>query len=158
MRLGSGIARVKEMLEMGIRVSLGVDGSASNDTSDMLAEVRQAMLLQRIKYGPDALTARDALKLATRGGADMLGFPLLGKIEVGAGADIIVFDLDHPQFVGALSDPVAAIVFTGYSHQVDLSIVNGQVLIRNGELLVADEEEIAARTNEIAKKLWSDLL
>ena len=154
MRLGSGIARVKEMLEMGIRVSLGVDGSASNDTSDMLAEVRQAMLLQRVKYGSDALTARDALKLATRGGADMLGFPLLGKIEEGAGADIIAFDLDHPQFVGALSDPVAAIVFVGYSHQVDLSIVNGRMLIRNGELLVADEEEIAAKTNEIARKLW----
>jgi cytosine/adenosine deaminase-related metal-dependent hydrolase len=154
MRLGSGVARVKEMLERGVRVGLAVDGSASNDSSDMLGEARNALLLQRVQYGPDALSARAALRLATRGGADLLGFQDgLGQIAEGMGADLALFDLSHFQYAGALSDPVAAIVFCGYNHQVTHTIVNGKVVVRNGTLTDFDEGELVSKFNQIAHKL-----
>ncbi|HDI82464.1 MAG TPA: 8-oxoguanine deaminase, partial [candidate division WOR-3 bacterium] len=133
MRLGSGIARIREMIDMGIKVGLGVDGSASNDSSDMLGEVRNAMLLQRIKYGEKGLTAREALLLGTRNGAELLGFPETGSIEEGKAADLAIFDISHIQYAGAHSDPVAAIVFSGYCHLTVLTIVNGKILIENGK-------------------------
>ncbi|BBB32896.1 hydroxyatrazine ethylaminohydrolase [Thermotomaculum hydrothermale] len=153
MRLGSGIARVKEMLEMGIPVSLAVDGSSSNDTSDMLGEVRTCMLLQRIKYGHDALSARDALKVATRGGAKMLGFDKLGMIKEGFGADLIGINIKDFQYAGSLSDPLAAIVFTGYNHNVDLNIVNGKITVAKGRVVGIDEEELVEKVNEISLNL-----
>jgi len=154
MRLGSGIARVKEMLERGVRVGLAVDGSASNDSSDMLGEARNALLLQRVQYGPNALSARATLRLATRGGADLLGFQDgLGQIAEGMGADLALFDLSHVQYAGALSDPVAAIVFCGYNHQVTHTIVNGKVVVRNGKLTGFDEGELVSKFNQIARKL-----
>ncbi len=156
MRLGSGIARVKEMLELGIRVGIGVDGSASNDSSDMLGEVRNAMLLQRVKYGADAMSARQVLKIATQGGAKLLNFKKIGKIATGFAADIIIFDLSKMQYAGAQSDPLAAIVFTGFDHTVEYSIVNGKIVVRNGELVDIDSEEIAAKVNEIAKKMLAN--
>jgi len=155
MRLGSGIARVKEMYESGIPVSIAVDGSSSNDTSDMLGEVRNCMLLQRIKYGHDAITARDALKIAIRGGAEMLGFEKLGMIKEGFGADLIGVNIKHFQYAGSLSDPVAAIVFTGYNHNVDLNIVNGTVTVKNGKVVAIDEEEIVEKVNKISLNLIS---
>ncbi len=155
MRLGSGIARVREMLDLGVRVGLAVDGSASNDTSDMLGEVRNALLLQRVRYGAGGLTAREALRLATRGGADLLGFPDLGTVEEGRGADLILIDLDQLQYAGALADPVAAVVFTGYRHEVAYSIVNGRVVVREGHLVTVDEEEVRQEANRIARRLWS---
>ncbi len=153
MRLGSGIARVKEMLEMGIPVSLAVDGSSSNDSSDMLGEVRNCMLLQRIKYGHDAITARDALKIATRGGAEMLGFEKLGAIKEGYGADLIGVNIKQFQYAGSLSDPLAALVFTGYNHNVELNIVNGRIVVSKGKVVSVDEEELTKKVNEISLSL-----
>ncbi len=153
MRLGSGIARVREMIDMGIRVSLAVDGSASNDTSDMLGEARQAMLLQRVKYGPAGLSAREALKIATLGGAEMLGYDKLGRIKEGYGADIALFNLDHLQYAGCVEDPVSCLVFTGYNHETDYTIVNGKIVVEHGRLLTFDEEEIKEKANRAAKRL-----
>ncbi len=153
MRLGSGIARIREMVDMGIRVSLAVDGSASNDTSDMLGEVRQAMLLQRVKYGPSGLTAREALRIATTGGAEMLGYKKLGRIQEGFGADIAIFNLDHMQYAGCVEDPVSCLVFVGYNHEVDYTIVNGKIVVEHGKLTTFDEEEIKNRANEAARRL-----
>ena len=153
MRLGSGIARIKEMLELGIRVSLGVDGSASNDTSDMLGEVRNALLLQRVRYGADAISARQVLKLATIGGANMLGYNKIGRIAKGFAADLALFDMLGIQHAGGLSDPLATLVFTGYNHETAYTIVNGEIVVENGKLVAFDEEEIASKVNEISKKL-----
>ena len=153
MRLGSGIAKVRQMLSMGIRVGLGVDGSASNDSSDMLGEVRNAMLLQRVKYGPAALTARQALNMATRNGADLLKLDGLGKIEKDMGADLALYDMFKLQYAGAIEDPLAAIVFSGYNHETAYTIVNGKVVVRNGKLVCYDEEEIVVKANEITKRI-----
>lgn len=157
MRLGSGIARIREMLDLGIRVSLAVDGSASNDTSDMLAEVRLAMLLQRVKYGPRGLTARESLGIATKGGALMLGYNKLGRIEKGFGADIAIFNIEQLQYAGCVEDPVGCLVFVGYNHEVDYTIVNGKIVVRGGKLVNFDEEEIRYKANEAAKKLLNRL-
>ena len=153
MRLGSGIARVREMLDRGIRVGIGVDGSASNDTSDMLGELRNALLLQRAKYGASALTAREAIALGTTNGAAMLNFPDAGMIRNGALADLAVFDMNKLEYTGSLADPLAALLFAGNSHQTKYTIVNGRLAINNGRLVGEDEELIISKGNAIAKKL-----
>ncbi len=153
MRLGSGIARIREMLDAGIRVGLGVDGSASNDSSDMLGEVRNALLLQRVRYGASALTARDALRVGSEGGAELLGFNRVGRIESGMAADLALWDMSHMQYAGALSDPVAALVFTGYNHETKYTIVNGKVVVRDGKVKGLDEAALAQKINQIAGKL-----
>ena len=153
MRLGSGIARVKEMLELGITVGLGVDGSASNDTSDMLGEMRNALLLQRVKYGADALTARDVFKLAAENGAEILGFERIGKIQKGYQADLAIFNMNRLEYAGSLSDPLAALVFTGYNHGTEYTIVNGKIAVEHGRLVMYDEDAITKEANEISYKL-----
>jgi 8-oxoguanine deaminase len=153
MRLGSGIARVKEMRKLGIPVGLAVDGSASNDSSDFVAEMRQALLLQRIRYGPDALSAREVLNMAGRQGAALLGFPEVGRIEQNAAADLAVFRLDSLEYAGALADPAAALLFCGGSHRSAYTIVNGRLAVEDGRLTGIDEEELAARANRIAARL-----
>ena len=153
MRLGSGIARIREMLDLKIPVGLGVDGSASNDSSDMLGEVRNALLLQRVKYGSDALTAREALAIATRGGARLLGNSLCGQIKQGFCADLALWDMSQLQYAGALSDPVAALVFTGYKHETKYTIVNGKIIIQNGVMGDIDETELAGTINRISSKI-----
>jgi len=153
MRLGSGIARVREMLDRGIRVGIGVDGSASNDTSDMLGELRNALLLQRAKYGASALTAREAITLGTTNGAAMLNFPDAGMIRNGALADLAVFDMNKLEYTGSLADPLAALLFAGNSHQTKYTIVNGRLAVNNGRLVGEDEELIISKGNAIAKKL-----
>lgn len=157
MRLGSGIARVKEMLKLGINVGLGVDGSASNDTSDFLAEIRTALLLQRVKYGADGLTAREAMELATLNGAKLLGFNSIGKIEVGMAADLAVFDLNKLEYVGTLSDPLAALIFAGNNHQTKYTIVNGKIVVQDGKLCGFDEDKIITNANIIASKMMKGL-
>jgi 8-oxoguanine deaminase len=154
-RLGSGIARVKEMLDMGINVGLAVDGSASNDTSDFLGEMRQAMLLQRVKYGADALTALDVYRLATLNGARLLGFDKTGKIEEGYAADLALFNINKLEYVGSLSDPVASLLFCGINHQTEYTIVNGRIVVEKGRLTGYDEEEIIENANRIAQELQS---
>jgi cytosine/adenosine deaminase-related metal-dependent hydrolase len=153
MRLGSGICRVREMLDLGIPVSLGVDGSASNDSSDMIAEVRQALLLQRVRYGSGALTAREALAMATQGGARVLGFEDAGKIEAGALADLALFPVNRLDYAGALSDPVAALVFCGIRHEADYVMVNGRLVVEGGRLLTIDEDLLRDKANEASRRL-----
>ena len=153
MRLGSGIARVREMLDRGIRVGIGVDGSASNDTSDMLGELRNALLLQRVKYGASALKADEAFMMGTVNGAEMLNFRHVGRIRKGWLADLAVFNVQRLEYTGSLSDPLAALLFAGYSHQAEYTIVNGEVVVDRGTLVRQDEKEIIEKGNAIAAKL-----
>ena len=153
MRLASGIAPVRSWLTAGVRVGLGVDGSASNDGSHLLAEARQAMLLQRVGGDPAALTAFDALRLATRGGAATLGRDDIGHLAPGMAADLIGYRLDRLGFAGgAVHDPLAALVFC-QPPSVDLSIVNGRVLIEDGSLVGVELPPLIARHNAIARAL-----
>lgn len=154
MRLGSGICRVKEMIEQKINVGIGVDGSASNDSSDMLGEVRNAMLLQRVKYGANALTAKQAFQLSIEGGAKILGYTKTGKIKEDYLADLAIFNINKLEYTGSLSDPLAALLFAGISHHTEYTIVNGKVVVANGKLIGEDEELIIRKGNEIAKKLY----
>ncbi|MDP3682729.1 MAG: amidohydrolase family protein, partial [Ignavibacteria bacterium] len=154
MRLGSGICRVTEMMEQNINVGIGVDGSASNDSSDMLGEVRNTMLLQRVKYGANALTAKQAFQLSIEGGANILGYSKTGKIKTDYLADLAIFNINKLEYAGSLSDPLAALVFSGISHQTEYTIVNGKVVVANGRLVGEDEELIIRKGNEIAKKLF----
>jgi 8-oxoguanine deaminase len=153
MRLGSGIARVKEMLERGITVSLAVDGSASNDASDFLGEMRQALLLQRIRYGAEALTVPQVFALATRNGARVLNFSRLGKIEEGWGADLALFDVHRLEYAGSLSDPLAALLFAGVNHQSEYTIINGKLVAERGKLTGVDEGELTEKANRIAARI-----
>lgn len=142
------------MLKKDINVSLGVDGSASNNSSDMLGEMRVALMLQRVKYGSDSLSVRDVFRLATVNGAKPLGYEgHLGKIKPGYGADIAVFDVDKLPYAGAQSDPIAALIFCGTSHETRHTIVNGEFTVRNGVLLGFDEEVIKNKANEISRRM-----
>lgn len=155
MRLSSGIAPVRKLLQAGVRVGLGVDGSASNDSSDMLAEARQAMLLQRVMGGPAAMTAREALWLATRGGANVLGRDDTGYLAPGMAADLIGYRLNTLALAGgAPHDPRASLLFCRPSY-VDLSIINGRVRVKDQHLLDIDLPELIRRHNAIARTLAS---
>jgi cytosine/adenosine deaminase-related metal-dependent hydrolase len=133
MRLGSGIARIREMLDAGIKVGLGVDGSASNDSSNMLAEIRQALFMSRMRDKEYWLTARDVIWMATRGGAQVLGRTDIGQLESGMQADIALFAVDGIEYAGSLSDPLAALVFTHRLSPVDYLVINGDILIEKGK-------------------------
>lgn len=152
MRLGSGIAPVREMLDAGVKVSLAVDGSASNDSSHMLAEARQALLLQRVLKGADALTAEEALWMATRGGAAVLGRDDVGALTPGMAADFVAFDLTQLGYAGAQHDPLAALVFAA-SSQVTLSVIDGRVVVENGELTGVDLPALIARHNALGQEM-----
>ncbi len=153
MSLGSGIAPVAELKETGVKVSLAVDGSASNDTSNMIREVRQAMLLQRVRYGTAALSAREALYLATMGGAHVLGREEeIGSIEVGKAADLIAFDLSGIEFAGAHADPLAAVVHCA-ADRVNFAAVNGEFRVREGRLVDESLYDLIARHNAISQRL-----
>ncbi len=150
MRLGSGICRVTEMLPKGGHVALAVDGSASNDASDMLGEMRAALMLQRVKYGADALTAADVYKIASENGARLLGYDKVGRLEEGWAADLAAFDVSGIGYAGSLSDPAAALLFSGYSHEADYTVVNGKLAVESGRLVGFNEEELAEKANSIA--------
>lgn len=152
MRLASGIAPVRKMVDAGVPVGLGVDGSASNDGAHMLGEVRQAMLLQRVGFGPDAMTARQALELATLGGAKVLNRDDIGALKPGMSADIVMFKLDQVGFAGALHDPVAALVFCTPAN-VSYSIINGKVVVKDGILQTIDLPLTIERHNRLAADL-----
>lgn len=154
MRLGSGIAPLRQLLEHGVPVGLGVDGSASNDSSNMLGEVRQAMLLARVADGADAMDADTVLRLATRGSARVLGrADEIGSLEVGKAADLVLIDLDRLDLAGALSDPLAAVIFSGITQRVHTTIVNGRVVVRDGCLVGIDESEIARRARQLSSQM-----
>jgi cytosine/adenosine deaminase-related metal-dependent hydrolase len=152
MRLASGIAPVRRMLDSGVPVGLGVDGSASNDGAHMLGEARQAMLLQRVGFGPDAMTARQALEIATRGGAKVLNRDDIGALAPGMSADLAMFDLGQAGFAGALHDPVAALVFCTPA-AVSCSVINGRVVVRDGRCVTVDAESVLRRHNRLAHVL-----
>ena len=150
LRLGAGIAPVRQMLDAGVRVGLGVDGSASNERGDLLLEVKQALLVARGREGPEALTARQALSLGTRGGAAVLTRGDIGSLEAGKSADIAVWRTDGLEFAGS-SDPVAALVLAG-PHRVERLLVGGEDVVRDGRLVRADEAEIAQEHRRQAEK------
>ena len=153
MTLGSGIARVTELKETDIRIGLALDGSASNDASNMIREVRNTMLLQRVRYGADAITAREALSMATMGGARVLGRQdEIGSIEVGKAADLIAFDLNDIAFAGSHADPVAAVVHCA-GDRVDFSMVNGAWRVRDGRLVDESIYDLIPEHNRISKRL-----
>jgi len=156
MRLGSGICRVREMLDKDVNVSISVDGSASNDSSDMLGEVRQALLLQRVVGGASALNAKEAWKMASENGASLLGFERIGRIEAGWAADLAIFDVMDIPYVGALSDPAAALIFAGCNHKTAYTIVNGRVVVRKGRLVGIAEEELVAKASEVVNNLYRE--
>jgi 8-oxoguanine deaminase len=153
MRLASGIAPIKRMRLAGVPVGLGVDGSASNDGAQMVAEARQALLLQRVGFGPDAMTAREALEIATLGGAAVLGRDDIGALAPGMAADFVSFDLRQPLFAGALADPVAALVFCAPS-QVAHSVIGGRRVVRDGVLATLELAPVIERHNRLAQQLY----
>ncbi|HEY5156337.1 MAG TPA: 8-oxoguanine deaminase, partial [Anaerolineales bacterium] len=165
MRLASGIAPVREYLAAGIKVGLGVDGSASNDSSHMLAEVRQAMLLSRLREGITGfslsndpsrrlITAREALRLATRGGAAVLGRSDIGSLEPGKCADLFAINLNRLDYAGGLHDPVSAAVFC-QPVKADYTIVGGKPIVKQGQLVTVDEQKLIEKHNKAAKRLLS---
>ncbi len=160
MRLASGIAPIRRYLARQVKVGLGVDGSASNDSSHLLAEVRQALLLSRVGTAvapeiddiPELLTARQALELATRGGAAVLGRKDIGALEVGKCADFIAIDLDQIEYAGALHDPLAALVFCSPVN-VTLNYVHGKPVVREGKLVTVDLPPLVEMHNRAAMHL-----
>ncbi|HSO27876.1 MAG TPA: 8-oxoguanine deaminase [Anaerolineales bacterium] len=163
MRLASGIAPIYEMLTAGVKVGLGVDGSASNDGSHLLGEARQALLAARVRAGllgaslsgeaaPPLMTARQALEIATRGGAAVLGRPDLGSLETGKCADFFAVKLDRLEYAGALHDPVAALVLCA-PVQADYTAVHGQLVVKDGEIQTLDLDATIAQHNAAARRL-----
>jgi cytosine/adenosine deaminase-related metal-dependent hydrolase len=151
MRLGSGCAPVLRLRRAGCPVGLGVDGSASNDSSHMLAEARQALLLQRLAHGASALGVRDALRMGTIEGARCLGRVDIGSIEPGKRADLAIFDLRDIGYSGA-GDPVSALLLCAPT-RVSTLIVNGRVVVEGGELQTMSLERIRARHRKAAQRL-----
>ena len=155
MRLGSGIAPVVKMLQEGVPLGIGVDGSASNDSSHMLAELRQAFLLQRVVNGPQAISAEDVFRMGTVGGARLLGRNDLGKLEPGMAADLIGFDLEVLDFAGAMEDPLAALIFCT-PQKVNWSIINGKVRVMNGEIAGLNLEDLLRKHRRASQKLLEE--
>lgn len=149
MKLSSGIARIPEMLEMGIPVGLGVDGSASNDGSDMLEELRVGFLLHRLNSSRKAPTGYDFLKMATMGSARLLGREAeIGSVETGKCADFFLVDSDRFELVGACYDPKSMLGTVGLRGAVDYTVINGKVTVDHGRITGIDEEKIIADSNE----------
>jgi cytosine/adenosine deaminase-related metal-dependent hydrolase len=162
MRLASGIAPIRKMLNAGVPVGLGVDGSASNDAAHMLNEARQALLLARVgrsldkfgcDHGPAEMTARDALAVATRGGAQVLGRSDIGHLAPGMCADLALFDLRTLPFAGgAVHDPIGSLLLCA-SAPAAYTVVNGRVVVRQGQLATVELQPLLERHNRLAMQL-----
>lgn len=156
MRLGSGIAPIGPLQAAGVRTSIGIDGSASNDMNNMVLELRNGLLLQRLRYGAEAMTPRQILSMATQQGAAVLGRSQdIGSLEIGKAADLVMFRLDTLELAGGLDDPLGALLLCD-AKQVDFCMVNGEVLIRNGELQRHSEDELKSiiyKQNRLSRKL-----
>jgi cytosine/adenosine deaminase-related metal-dependent hydrolase len=156
MRLASGIAPIRAMRDAGVPVGIGVDGAASNDAGHMLSEVRMAMLLQRVAHGPvkgpSAMSAREALEIATLGGAKVLNRDDIGAIAVGMAADIVTLPLGEVGLAGAQHDPLAALLFC-HVPRVQHSIVNGRVVVRDGQVTTLELPVLVERHNHLAREL-----
>jgi cytosine/adenosine deaminase-related metal-dependent hydrolase len=155
MRLGSGIPRIRELLRGGGRVGLGVDGSSSNDGGHALAEARQALFLQRVLGGPQALRVAEAFRMATVGGAACLGREELGRIVPGAAADLAFYRADHIALAGAVAqDPLGALLLCRVS-QADKVMVHGRLVVDDGRLVTADQARLAADLNRIVRERFA---
>jgi len=156
MRLASGIAPIRAMRDAGVPVSIAVDGSASNDSGHLLGETRLALLLQRVAHGPlkgpSAMTAREVLEIATRGGAQVLGRDDIGVLAPGMAADVVTVKLDEIGMAGALHDPLAALFFC-HVPRVMHNIVNGCVVVRDGQITTVDLPRLIERHNMLAARL-----
>lgn len=154
MRLASGIAPIRKMMDAGVKVGLGVDGSASNDGNDLIGEARQAMLVARVRHeDPTAMSAREALWLATRGGADVLNrSDALGQLAPGYCADLVAWRLDDIGFAGGLADPLATLLFSA-PRRVAYSLINGKVVVREGQLTTLELPLLVERHNRLSLQL-----
>lgn len=155
LRLGSGIAPIPKMLGAGVKIGLGVDGSASNDSSNFVREMQLALLVHRVGTAVESMPAIRVVEMATRGGAAVLGQPEIGSVEVGKAADLAVFRLDKIDYAGAMADPAAALLFCGAGPRAEYTIVNGKVLVEYGKLVGVDEEALWERANRVAEKMLS---
>lgn len=159
MRLGYPVAPVPECMQAGVNVGLGVDGGSSNDSGDMLAELRTAMYVHRIRGAHDNFGQKewfgpeDVFTMATNNGAKLLGRDDIGRIEVGKMADIILIDMNRVAYASAMADPLGALVYCGFEHRVDTSIVNGRVVVEAGRLTTACEDDIVREANRTTSKL-----
>lgn len=153
MRLGSGIAPLPKLWRARVPVGLGVDGSASNDSSDMLGELRSALYVHRLAEGVSATNVDDVLWTATRGGARVLGRDDIGQLAPGKAADLALFDVTGLPYAGALHDPLAALVFCGASHIARHVLVNGEVVVEEGRLTRIDERQVARDANRVSLAL-----
>jgi cytosine/adenosine deaminase-related metal-dependent hydrolase len=153
MRLGSGAAPIRKMRDAGVRVGLGVDGAASNDSCNLLHEARSAFLLARVsERNAAAMSARSALELATRGGADVLGRDDIGHLTPGMSADFVAINIDRPQFAGAHADIIAALMLC-QTDAVDYSFINGRKVVDQGHLTTCDLRSLIEKTNSLSKAL-----
>ena len=150
MKLASGVCRVPDMLALGVPVGLAVDGSASNDCSNLLAEIRAAYLLHRLTYSAKAPTGYDLLKMATMGSARLLGRQdEIGSLEVGKAADLFLLDVDLLELAGAKLDPACMLGTVGYARPAELVMVNGRVVVEHGRVLGMDEEQTRVRAQQL---------
>lgn len=152
MKLSSGIAKLPDMLKLNVPVGLAVDGSASNDGSNMLEELRVAFLLHRLNSSKNAPTAYDILKIATRGSAKVLGRDDIGKLSIGMAADLFMININRLELIGADLDPKSLLSTVGFKGTVDYTIVNGKIVVKNGKLLNIDEEKIYHESDAVVKK------
>ena len=152
-KLASGAANIPYMLKKKVAVGLAVDGSASNDSSNMIAELKAAFLMHRLIYGISSISAEEVLSMATNGGRDVLNQPEIGSLEEGKAADMFLINTKRLGFAGGLSDSVSALVTSGDSQIVDITIVNGSIVVRDGRLVTIDEEKVAEIANKISQKM-----
>jgi cytosine/adenosine deaminase-related metal-dependent hydrolase len=152
LRLGAGIAPLRALVDEGARVGLGVDGPASNEPCDLFSEIRQAMLVSRANGPERGLTDREALRLATRGGADVLGRDDVGSIEPGKRGDVALFGVDGLAHAGTEADPVAGLLMGG-TQRVRHLLVEGGFVVRDGRLATADEDEIAREGHRVGRRI-----
>jgi cytosine/adenosine deaminase-related metal-dependent hydrolase len=152
-KLASGAANIPYMLKKKVPVGLAVDGSASNDSSNMIAELKAAFLMHRLIYGISSISAEKVLSMATNGGRDVLNQPEIGSLEEGKAADMFLINSKRLGFAGGLSDSVSALVTSGDSQIVDITIVNGKIIVRDGRLVTIDEDKLAEKANKISQKM-----
>ncbi|MGB2782795.1 MAG: 8-oxoguanine deaminase [Atribacterota bacterium] len=152
-KLSSGAANIPYMLKKKVPVGLAVDGSASNDSSNMIAELKATFLMHRLIYGISSMSAEEVLVMATNGGRDILNQPEVGSIEEGKAADMFLINTKRLGFAGGLSDSVSALVTSGNSQIVDITIVNGKIVVRDGRLVTIDEYKVAEKANKISQEM-----
>ena len=152
MKLASGICRVPEMLELGVPLGMGVDGSASNDGSNMLEELRVSYLLHRLKYSAKAPTGYDLLKVATAGGAKLLGRDDIGYLAPGMAADFFLLNLDQIPLIATQFDPKNLLGTVGFKGNVDYTVINGRIVVERGELVTVDEQSVVRQANALVRQ------